>query len=200
MGPEQQKTPKGMEGEAAIFARRSLRDLCLAIDWLVLDVDGVLTDGGIIYSDAGAEFKQFHVRDGSGLKIWEHLGKHSAIITGRNSPIIQRRATEIGVEVVFQGALDKMPAYRQLLNDRALKPEQVCFIGDDVPDLPILRNCGLAVAVADACPDVIAAADFVTRTAGGRGAAREVLEMILRCQGLWGKLHDRYRDANLADP
>jgi 3-deoxy-D-manno-octulosonate 8-phosphate phosphatase (KDO 8-P phosphatase) len=189
-----------MEGEAPTSARRSLRDRCLAIDWLVLDVDGVLTDGGIIYSDAGAELKQFHVRDGSGLKIWEHLGKRSAIITGRNSPIVETRAREVGVEVVIQGALDKMPAYRQLLRDRALKPKQVCFIGDDVPDLPILRNCGLAVAVADACPDVIAAADFVTRTGGGGGAAREVLEIILRAQGLWAKLLERFSEPKLADP
>jgi YrbI family 3-deoxy-D-manno-octulosonate 8-phosphate phosphatase len=172
----------------------TLRERCLGIDWLVLDVDGVLTDGGIIYADDGRELKQFHVRDGSGLKIWQYLGKKSAILTGRSSTIVDRRAAEIGVEVVIQGATDKMPAYRRLLQGHGLQPHQVCYIGDDAPDLPVMRNCGLAVAVADACPDVLGVAHHVTRAAGGRGAVRETLEMILRCQGLWQKLLERFEN------
>ena len=171
---------------------RTLRERCLAIDWLVLDVDGTLTSGGIVYADDGPEWKQFHVRDGSGLKIWQYLGKKSAILTGRTSSIVDRRAAEVGVEVVIQGAPDKMPAYRRLLQDQGLRPEQVCCVGDDVPDLPVMRNCGLAVAVADACPDVLAASHYVTRAAGGRGAVRETLEMILHCQGMWQKLLERF--------
>jgi YrbI family 3-deoxy-D-manno-octulosonate 8-phosphate phosphatase len=158
----------------------------------VLDVDGTLTSGGIVYADDGPEWKQFHVRDGSGLKIWQYLGKKSAILTGRTSSIVDRRAAEVGVEVVIQGAPDKMPAYRRLLQDQGLRPEQVCCVGDDVPDLPVMRNCGLAVAVADACPDVLAASHYVTRAAGGRGAVRETLEMILHCQGMWQKLLERF--------
>jgi 3-deoxy-D-manno-octulosonate 8-phosphate phosphatase (KDO 8-P phosphatase) len=170
----------------------TLRERCLGIDWLVLDVDGVLTDGGIAYADDGRELKQFHVRDGSGLKIWQYLGKKSAILTGRTSAIVDHRAAEVGVEVVMQGAIEKMPAYRRLLQSHGVRPEQICFIGDDVPDLPVLKNCGLAVAVADACPDVLAVAHQVTRAAGGRGAVRETLEMILRCQGLWQRLLGRF--------
>ncbi len=170
----------------------TLRERCLGIDWLVLDVDGVLTDGGIVYADDGRELKQFHVRDGSGLKIWQYLGKKSAILTGRTSAIVDQRAAEVGVEVVMQGATDKMPAYRGLLQSQGLRPEQVCYVGDDVPDLPVMKNCGLAIAVADACPDVVEVAHHVTRAAGGRGAVREALEMILLCQGLWQKLLERF--------
>ena len=155
---------------------------------LVLDVDGVLTSGGIAYADDGKELKTFYVRDGSGLKIWEHLGKRSAIITGRTSKVVEIRAKEVGVNHLVQGAIHKMPAYRQLLKETGLRPDQVCFVGDDVPDLPILLNCGLSVAPADACPDVLNKVDLVTKACGGHGAVREVVELILRSQGLWQKL------------
>jgi 3-deoxy-D-manno-octulosonate 8-phosphate phosphatase (KDO 8-P phosphatase) len=189
VGPAEKQPITGTEGLSP--PQKTLRERCLGIDWLVLDVDGVLSDGGIIYADDGCELKQFHVRDGSGLKIWQYLGKKSAILTGRTSAIVDHRAAEVGVEVVIQGATDKMPAYRQLLQSHGVRPEQVCYVGDDVPDLPVMRNCGLAVAVADACPDVLAASQYVTRAAGGRGAVRESLEMILRCQDLWQKLFER---------
>jgi 3-deoxy-D-manno-octulosonate 8-phosphate phosphatase (KDO 8-P phosphatase) len=161
---------------------------------LVLDVDGVLTDGGIVYGDNGVELKQFHVRDGSGLKIWQHAGKRAAIVTGRTSPIVAVRAAELGIDPVYQGAMEKMPAYRRLLADAALRPEQVCYVGDDVPDLPLLGSCGLAVAVADACPEARAAAHYITRAPGGRGAVREAIELILRCQGLWQQVLDWFRN------
>jgi 3-deoxy-D-manno-octulosonate 8-phosphate phosphatase (KDO 8-P phosphatase) len=177
----------------------TLRDQCQAIEMLVLDVDGVLTAGGIAYSDDGKELKTFHVRDGSGLKIWEYLGKRSAIITGRTSKIVDIRAKEIGVATVIQGAPHKMPAYRQLLKENGLRPDQICFIGDDVPDLPLLLNCGLAVALSDACPDVLKHVDFVTKASGGQGAVREVIELILRCQGLWQKLLTELSSQTLAE-
>jgi 3-deoxy-D-manno-octulosonate 8-phosphate phosphatase (KDO 8-P phosphatase) len=174
-----------------------LRERCAAVELLVLDVDGVLTGGGITYADNGVELKTFHVRDGSGLKIWHQAGKRSAVITGRSSRVVAVRAAELGIGQVVQGAGDKLAAYRQVLCDSGLGPEQVCFLGDDLPDLPLLRHCGLAVAVADACPEARAEAHLVTRAAGGQGAAREVIELVLGCQGLWQQAVERYRNERL---
>src|SRR5947208_16939162 len=114
---------------------KPLHDRCLAVELLVVDVDGVLTDGGIVYGSDGVELKQFHVRDGSGLKFWERTGKRAAVITGRSSPVVERRAKELGIAAVVQGAADKLAALRHLLNETGLVPEQVCYVGDDVPDL-----------------------------------------------------------------
>jgi YrbI family 3-deoxy-D-manno-octulosonate 8-phosphate phosphatase len=147
----------------------TLQDRWTAIELLVLDVDGVLTDGGIVYGSGGLEVKQFHVRDGSGLKYWHLAGKRSAILTGRSSPVVETRAAELGIATVVQGAADKLQAYRRLLDETETSPEAVCYVGDDLPDLPPLRHCGLAVAVADACPEVVADAHYVTRGPGGRG-------------------------------
>jgi 3-deoxy-D-manno-octulosonate 8-phosphate phosphatase (KDO 8-P phosphatase) len=155
------------------------------IELLVLDVDGVLTDGSIVYTAEGAEIKRFHVRDGSGLKFWHNLGKRSAIISGRKSPAVELRAAELGIAAVFQGCAAKAPAFEMLLARTGLGPEQVCAIGDDLPDLPIFRQAGLAVAVADACEEVRAQADHVTRARGGHGAVREAIEWLLKLQGRW---------------
>jgi 3-deoxy-D-manno-octulosonate 8-phosphate phosphatase (KDO 8-P phosphatase) len=172
----------------------TLAERCAAIELLVLDVDGVLTDGGIIYTDNGVELKRFHVRDGSGLVLWHRAGKRSAIISGRTSRLVEVRAAELGVGLVMQGAPDKRAAYRRVLETMAVKPEQVCSVGDDLPDLPVLLNCGLAVAVADGCQEVRSAAHYVTRTPGGRGAAREVIELILGCQGRWQPVVQQLRN------
>jgi 3-deoxy-D-manno-octulosonate 8-phosphate phosphatase (KDO 8-P phosphatase) len=171
----------------------TLAERCAGIELLVLDVDGVLTDGAIVYADNGTELKAFHVRDGSGLKIWQLVGKRAAIITGRRSSVVEVRAAELGIDPVVQGAADKVTAYRELLAAGGWRPEQACMVGDDVPDLGIMRSCGLAVAVADACPDVLADAHYITRAAGGRGAVREVIELVLRCQGLWSDVLLRFR-------
>jgi 3-deoxy-D-manno-octulosonate 8-phosphate phosphatase (KDO 8-P phosphatase) len=170
-----------------------LIDRLRAIEWLVLDVDGVLTDGGIVYDNHGVEQKRFHVRDGSGLKIWHHVGKRSAIITGRTSELVKVRAAELGIAPVVQGAAEKLPAYRRLLGEIGGRPEAICAIGDDVPDLGVLANSGLAVAVADACPDVRRFAHYVTRAGGGCGAVREVIELVLHAQGLWQPVVERFR-------
>jgi 3-deoxy-D-manno-octulosonate 8-phosphate phosphatase (KDO 8-P phosphatase) len=162
---------------------RTLAERCAAIELLVLDVDGVLTDGGIVYGDPGVEWKRFHVRDGSGLKFWQEAGKRVAIISGRTSRVVEMRAAELGISAVAQGAADKLAAYRALTAASGLTAAQACVVGDDVPDLPVLANCGLAVAVADACAEARAAAHYVTQMAGGQGAVREVIELILRCQG-----------------
>jgi 3-deoxy-D-manno-octulosonate 8-phosphate phosphatase (KDO 8-P phosphatase) len=170
----------------------SLAERCRRVELLVLDVDGVLTDGRIVYDDRGAETKAFHVRDGTGLRVWQMLGKRGAVLTGRSSAVVERRAAELGVHRVIQGASDKLPAFAELLALEQVKPEQVCYVGDDLPDVPVLRNCGLAVAVPDACPEARQAAHYVTRTPGGRGAVRETVELILRCQGLWQGLAERF--------
>jgi 3-deoxy-D-manno-octulosonate 8-phosphate phosphatase (KDO 8-P phosphatase) len=168
--------------------QHSLADRCGRIELLIADVDGVLTDGSIIYGDTGVEIKAFHVRDGAGLKLWQAAGKQAALISGRASRAVEVRAAEVGIEWVVQGAAEKLPAYRHVLTAAGVRPEQACYFGDDVPDLPVLAQCGLAVAVADACPEVRAAAHYVTRAAGGRGAVREVIELILRCQGKWPRI------------
>jgi 3-deoxy-D-manno-octulosonate 8-phosphate phosphatase (KDO 8-P phosphatase) len=164
---------------------KTLRERCAAIELLLVDVDGVLTTGGIVYGSPELEIKAFHVRDGSGLKIWHQAGKRTGLLTGRRSPLVERRAAELGIGFVVQGAADKLPAYRRLLEEAGVSDEAVCYVGDDVPDVPPLRVCGLAVAVADACSEARAVAHYLTRTPGGRGAVRETIELILRCQGHW---------------
>ena len=171
----------------------TLAQRCAAIEVLLLDVDGVLTDGGIIYGDDGVELKKFHVRDGSALQIWHQAGGRSAVISGRSSRLVQVRAAELGIALVLQGARDKWPAYQRVLTEMSVRPQQVCFIGDDVPDLPILANCGLAIAVADACPEVRRDAHYVTHALGGRGAVRETVELILNCQQRWQAVVDVFR-------
>ena len=170
----------------------TLHERCNRIEMLVVDVDGVLTDGSIVYTDQGEEIKTFHVRDGSGLKLWTHLGKRAGIITGRQSPIVLRRAAELGITAVVQGSDDKRAAFTQLVAEHQLRGEQVAYVGDDLPDLPVLRLCGLAVAVADACDEVRQLAQFVTRAACGRGAVRETIELILRAQGRWQEALARF--------
>lgn len=175
----------------------TLAERCSRIELLLLDVDGVLTDGGITYDDRGRELKQFHVRDGSALKFWQATGKRAAILTGRTSNVVEVRAKEVGIAPVVQGAADKLAGYRDILAQTGKQPPQVCFVADDLPDLSVMRHCGLAVAVADACAEVVAEAHFVTRAAGGRGAVREVVELILRSKGQWTEIVERYRNERL---
>jgi 3-deoxy-D-manno-octulosonate 8-phosphate phosphatase (KDO 8-P phosphatase) len=163
------------------------------IELLLLDVDGVLTDGSVVYSDAGEELKRFHVRDGSGLKLWRAAGKRAAIVSGRASAAVERRAAELGIAPVLQGRDDKLRAFEEVLAALGLTADRVCAVGDDLADLPILTRVGLAVAVADACPEVRAAAHRTTITPGGRGAVREAVEWLL--QGRWDELIAGYRPA-----
>ncbi len=171
----------------------SLNERCQRIALLVLDVDGVLTDGGIVYGTSGDEIKAFHVRDGSGLKAWTGLGKRAGIISGRTSATVQRRAAELGLHAVVQGVEDKRAAFDVMLREFGLTDAQVCYVGDDLPDLPLLDRAGLAVAVADGCDEARASAHYVTRRSGGRGAVREVIELVLRAQGLWPDVVARFR-------
>lgn len=165
----------------------TLRQRCAPIEWLVLDVDGVLTEGAITYTSAGrtepgGEVKSFHVRDGSALKRWHKAGRRSVILTGRSSPTVARRATELGVAHVVQGAADKGAVFPSLLAEIGAEAQAACCIGDDVPDVLLLQQAGLAVAPADAHPAARAAAQYITRAAGGRGAVAEVVGLLLGCQ------------------
>lgn len=166
-------------------ADRTLAERCRAIELLVLDVDGVLTAGDIVYAGTGLELKSFHVRDGSALKIWRDAGKRVALISGRASDAVGFRARELAITEVHQGVARKLETCRQLMATSGLAPEQVACMGDDLADVPLLEGCGLAVAVADACPEVVLAADYVTQAPGGRGAVREAIALVLRCQGRW---------------
>ncbi len=170
-----------------------LASRCGSIELLLLDVDGVLTDGVIAIDDRGVELKHFYVRDGSALAIWRRAGKRAAVLSGRRSASVTRRAAELGLDPVVQGVADKLPPFRRIAADLGLDPRQVCYIGDDLPDLPVLRHVGLAACPADAAPEVRAAAHYVARAAGGRGAVRDVIETILEHQGAWEAVVASYR-------
>jgi 3-deoxy-D-manno-octulosonate 8-phosphate phosphatase (KDO 8-P phosphatase) len=156
-----------------------------AVQLLLLDCDGVLTDGGVTWSDEGVELKTFHIRDGLGIRGWQRAGGRTGIITGRSSRIVERRAAELGIEFVRQGVDDKLTAAGAIIKECGLSWEQTAFMGDDLPDLPVVARCGVGVAVADACPELVAAATVVTRLPGGRGAVRELVERMLRARGGW---------------
>jgi 3-deoxy-D-manno-octulosonate 8-phosphate phosphatase (KDO 8-P phosphatase) len=159
---------------------------------LLLDCDGVLTDGRITPAASGDELKSFHTHDGHGLVMLHRAGLRSGIISGRTSRLVEMRAADLGIKYVRQGALDKISVYESLLAEDAVEPAQVAYVGDDVVDIPLMRRSGLAVAVADATPDTRDAAHYVTRLAGGHGAVREVCELILKAQGRWDELMKRY--------
>lgn len=160
---------------------------------LVLDVDGVLTDGRIVYAEHGDELKFFDVQDGTALVFWKRAGLRSAVITARKSRMVRRRAKELRVDCLAQKCFVKLPAYERLLKRLRVADEQVCAIGDDVIDLPLLRRCGLAVAVANAVEEVKQAAHYLTARSGGRGAVREVVELILKTKGVWEAVLQRYQ-------
>ena len=162
------------------------------IDLLVLDVDGVLTDGRIILSPNGEETKAFHVRDGSGMKIWHRLGKKQAIITGRASPAVAIRARDLDVDALRMGAKMKLPVYLEVLAELGVSSDRVAVVGDDLPDVPLLRHCAFPIAVADAVQEARDLAAYVTQAPGGFGAVREVIELILKGSGLWDKVLERY--------
>lgn len=146
---------------------------------LVLDVDGVLTDGRLYLSADGEELKVFHVRDGSGLVAVQRIGVTVAIISGRDSPAVARRAGELGIRHVYQGVSDKGAQLDRLAAELAVTLEETACVGDDTPDAPMLRRAGLAIGVADAHPALLAAAHWVTPSKGGRGAVRDVCDLLL---------------------
>jgi 3-deoxy-D-manno-octulosonate 8-phosphate phosphatase (KDO 8-P phosphatase) len=158
------------------------------IKLLLLDVDGVLTDGRIIIDDRGVETKQFHVRDGQGISLLIRAGVDVGFITGRVSKIVQHRSRELGVRLVYQGVADKRAAYIEIKRKTKRSDAEIAYVGDDFIDLPVLRQAGLAISVSDGWPELFSVVDYVTKQKGGRGAVREVAELILNAQDKWPKL------------
>jgi 3-deoxy-D-manno-octulosonate 8-phosphate phosphatase (KDO 8-P phosphatase) len=150
------------------------------IKLLLLDCDGVLTDGRLYFTEAGETMKVFHVRDGLGLVSWHRTGGRSGIISGRNSPIVEIRAKELGIEFVRQGVEDKIKVFEEILSQTGILAEETAFVGDDVPDISLFERVGLAIAVADAVEETKASAHFITTKPGGNGAVREVTGLLLQ--------------------
>ena len=163
------------------------------IKLILSDVDGVLTDGFITFDNQGIETKNFHVRDGMGIRLWKNAGFEFGILTARSSHIVKLRASELGIDLVRQGFEDKLPVALQVIKDMSLEMDQVCYIGDDLTDIQVLKSVGIAVAVADAVDEVKNVATFVTDLPGGRGAVREVVERLLKSQGRWDDLIRRFQ-------
>lgn len=159
---------------------------------LILDVDGVLTSGTLIYGKNGEEFKKFHVHDGQGIKLLQNAGILVAIITARQSAIITKRAEDLAITHVYQGQNDKLLAYEDLKQKLQLTDEEVAYIGDDVPDLPVLRRAGLPIAVANALKITQQYAYWVTKAKGGKGAVREVCDLIMEAQGTYQSVIEKY--------
>lgn len=154
-----------------------------AVRLAIFDVDGVLTDGGLHYSDSGEETKVFDVRDGLGLQMLRRSGVELAIITSRSSKCVERRAENLGIERLFQGVHDKVEVFQALVSDLGLEPIACSYMGDDWVDLPVLLRCGLALSVPEAPSVVRERVHYVTRAGGGRGAVREACELIMQAQG-----------------
>jgi 3-deoxy-D-manno-octulosonate 8-phosphate phosphatase (KDO 8-P phosphatase) len=170
----------------------TLAKRCQAIELILSDVDGVLTDGSIIFDNEGIEIKRFHIHDGLGIKLWQSAGGTFGVVTGRNSHIVNLRAKELGVKIVRQGTEEKLAAVSDIMTELGLQPEQVCYIGDDLPDMGPVKFAGLGVAVADARAELRGAAHFVTSLPGGRGAVRETIELVLKSQQRWDDLIRKY--------
>lgn len=158
------------------------------IELLILDVDGVMTDGRIIWDTNGVETKFFNVKDGHGIKLIQRAGIQVGIITGRISPVVDLRAKELGIEFVYQGALRKLDSYEDILQKTGFADHQVAYMGDDVIDVPVMRRVAFSAAPADAVPDVKAIVDFVSGYGGGMGAVRELCDLLLKGRGEWERL------------
>lgn len=162
------------------------------IRMLIFDLDGVFTDGSIIINEDGSESKRYNVLDGHGITLWHRAGFKTAIISGRAAKATSIRASQLGIEYVYQGCLEKLPTYESLLEMAKLAPEQVAFVGDDVVDLPLVIRSGFGVAVKNGVDELKQYADYVTSKQGGDGAIREVIELILKSTGKWEVLMEKY--------
>ena len=164
---------------------QSDQQIAAPIRLILSDVDGVMTDGRIIYDNSGVETKCFHVRDGLGIKLWQRAGYHFAIITSRTSDIVRLRAAELGITTVRQGVSDKWTAALDVFKSLNIKPEETCYVGDDLPDLSVMRRVALPVSVGDGAEDVRQSARWTTRLHGGQGAIRELIERLLKAKAQW---------------
>jgi 3-deoxy-D-manno-octulosonate 8-phosphate phosphatase (KDO 8-P phosphatase) len=165
---------------------------CAAIRLLLTDVDGVLTDGGVVLDNQGVESKCFNIRDGLGVRLWQQAGGQAGIVTGRSSQIVNFRAAELDMDVVRQGVADKLAEVQAIAATLKLQPQEIAYVGDDLPDIPSIRHAGLGIAVADAPEEVRDAADYVTSVPGGRGAVREVVELMLKNTGKWESVISKF--------
>ncbi len=172
---------------ASEFAHRARH-----LAWLVFDVDGVLTDGRLFYGPKGENWKIFDVRDGLGMKMAQRDGLRIGILSGRGNEALEARVRELGIEALFMNLGDKSTAFDRFLAEQGAKPEAVAFLGDDLPDLPVLLRCGLSFCPADARPELRERVDVVLEAAGGRGAARELCERVLKARGSWDGLVAEY--------
>ncbi len=171
----------------------AVRRRAKGIKLLLLDVDGIMTDGRLIFDATGEAQMVFHVRDGHGMKLAQRCGLSLAIITGRDSPMVAQRARELGIQEVHQKAVDKLPVFQALLERQDLAPAEIACMGDDLLDLPLMLRAGLAITVPEAVEEVRRAAHYITRSAGGHGAVREAIELLLKVQGHWPKVLERDR-------
>jgi len=162
------------------------------IRMVLLDVDGVLTDGRLTYQKDGSELKTFHALDGMGIRLAQNAGIEIGVITGRRSGAVKHRCEELGMTEIHQGSGQKLPVLEEILERRGLSREEVAFVGDDLPDLPVLRRVGFAVTVTDARPEVLEVADASSERIGGNGAVREILEAVLKVQGKWDNILSSY--------
>jgi len=177
------------------MVRKGWKERAKKVRLLLLDVDGVMTDGRLAFDGEGKELKFFYARDGIGIKLLQEAGIRVGILSGRGTKAVALRAKELGISLVRQKSRDKGLALGEILEAENLRPEQVCYVGDDLVDLSVLRRVGLPVAVADAVPEVKFMARLVTRNPGGRGAVREVCEKILKIQGKWEKGMRKFRSS-----
>lgn len=167
------------------------------IKLLVFDVDGVLTDGSLIVGDDGEEYKAFYSKDGLGMKMLQQTGIKIAVITARTSNVVLHRMQSLGIEHIYQGQLEKLPAFEKILKELKLTKEQTAYVGDDVIDLPVMLHAGLAITVADAHPLVKQHAHWQTPQNGGRGAARDVCELIMQAQGTLEAQFQKYLSSKI---
>lgn len=169
-------------------AEKRLRNIKL----LLLDVDGVMTDGSIVYNGSGEEIKSFSVKDGLGIRMLMETGVNIGIVTGRSSDALYHRCKNLHIQIIFDGISDKASALDKITEKTGIKEERIAYIGDDLPDIPIMRKVGTPVAVAGAHEEVIEAAHIVTSLEGGKGAIREVCEAIIKAQGNWQTVINKY--------
>ena len=162
------------------------------VKMLLLDVDGVLTDGRIIYSSDGTETKAFDVKDGHGLKMIQRAGIKVGIITGRQSTVVEHRAKELGINIVYQGVKDKLVPFREILDTCSISEDEIAYVGDDIVDLPILLRVGFSATVADALPEVRERVHYVSDRKGGKAAVREICDLILKESGRWDSVAAKY--------
>jgi 3-deoxy-D-manno-octulosonate 8-phosphate phosphatase (KDO 8-P phosphatase) len=175
-----------------------VRARAAGIKLLILDVDGVLTDGGLIWHANGQESKVFHVHDGHGIRLLQRAGIETALLTGRRSQVVDHRAHDLGIKLVVQGSKNKLADYEEILQLRELDDQSVAYVGDDLVDVPVFKRVGLAVAVASATSHILPYCHLSTESKGGRGAVREICEFLLQVQGKWEEITAVYFNSEIA--